>query len=137
VLLDRADDKLTGLVAGLSREGMRLMAFAQTDCVVRNLEAMCEALRAGQIARGIALAPHAAGLMALAGKCKGVRPVQGARQASVEAGVRQFAANLLVVEHAFSTFHEIRAMIRAFAAAPAAAPTDKGLAEALSRLDGG
>jgi hypothetical protein len=135
MLLHRADDKVAGLVAGLSREGLRLMDFAQTDCVLRNLEALCEAVRAGQVARGIVLTPHAAGLMALAAKCKGVRPVQGIRQASVEAGLRQFGANLLVVEHAFSTFHEVRAMIRSFAAGPGGPPTDKGLADALVRLE--
>ena len=137
LLLHRADDKVAGLVAGLAREGLRLMDFAQTDCVVRDLEALCEAVRAGQVARGIVVAPYAAGLLALAGKCKGVRPVQGTRLASVEAGLRQFGANLLVVEHAFSTFHEIRAMVRSFAAGPAGPPTDKGLADALSRLDEG
>jgi hypothetical protein len=41
------------------------------------------------------------------------------------------------VEHAFSTFHEIRAMIRSFVAAPGGPPTDKGLADALARLDVG
>jgi len=137
LLLHRADDKVAGLVAGLSREGLPLVDFAQTDCVLRNLEALCEALRAGRVARGVVVAPHAAGLMVMAAKCKGVRPVQGARLASVEAGLRQFGANLLVVEHAFSTFHEIRAMVRSFVAAPGRPPTDKGLADALARLDVG
>ena len=82
------------------------------------------------------IAPYAAGAMALAGRFRGVRPVQGTRSASVEAGVRQFAANLLVIEHAFATFHEMRTMIRIFAAGSAAPPTDKALTDSLNRLDG-
>jgi ribose 5-phosphate isomerase RpiB len=135
LLLHRADDKVAGLVAGLAREGSRLVDFGQGDCVLRNLESLCEAIGAGRVARGVVIAPHGAGLLALAGKCAGVRPVQATRPASVEAALRQFGANLLVVEHAFSTFHEIRTMVRLFLSAAESFPTDKALADALARLD--
>jgi hypothetical protein len=36
--------------------------------------------------------------------------------ASVVAGVRRFGANVLVLEHSFLTFHEMRSMLQAFAA---------------------
>jgi hypothetical protein len=54
--------------------------------------------------------------MAVAGKVKGIRPVQGTRVESVAAALRHFGANLLVLEHAFSTHHQMRTMLRTLAA---------------------
>jgi ribose 5-phosphate isomerase RpiB len=136
LVVSRPDGKVAAVLASIEREGIALVPFAQTDCPVRNLTALCEAIGAGRFSRGVVIAAHAAGAMVLAGKCRGVRPVQATRASSVEAGLRQFAANLLVVEHAFSTFHEIRAMVRLFAAAPGAPPTDRALMDALGRLGG-
>lgn len=132
----RGGAKVSGVVTALSRGAVRVVEFAGADCVIRNVTALCEALAAGTVPRGVVIAPYGASLMALAGKFPGVRAVQGTRRASVEAALRQYAANLLVVEYAFSTFHEMRALIEVFASAPPAPPKDKTLTDAISRLEG-
>jgi ribose 5-phosphate isomerase RpiB len=76
---------------------------------------LCQAVAAGEVAAGAAILPYAADAMAVAGKVKGVRPVQGTRPESVAAALRHFSANLLVLEHAFSTHHQMRTMLRQIA----------------------
>ena len=135
LVVHRGDGKVSSVVDSIRGEGINLVEFNKTDCPLRNLAALCEAIRSGHVARGVVIARYGAGAMALAGKSRGIRPVQGTRPASVEAAMRQFAANLLVIEHAFSTFHEMRTMIRLFAAGAGGQPADKGLTEALARLE--
>lgn len=136
LVVDRADDKVAGVISAVTRAGLSLVDCGRTDCILGNIEALCEAIRSGEVACGVAIVPYAAGAMALCGKFKGVRPVQGTRPESVAAGVRQFHANLLVLEHAFYTFHELRRMIQTFAARPGAGPTDKALMDAVARQEG-
>jgi ribose 5-phosphate isomerase RpiB len=90
--------------------------FDRADCAIGNLLALCEAVAGGGVGAGVALVPYGADAMVLANKVKGVRAVQGTRATSVAAGVRRFGANVLVLEHAFLTFHEMRSMIQAFVA---------------------
>ena len=75
--------------------------------------------------------------MVLANKVRGIRAVQATGGASVAAGMRHFAANLLVIEHVGSTYHELRAMIRAFAGERPAAPSAKVLMETVAKLEEG
>jgi ribose 5-phosphate isomerase RpiB len=95
---------------------------------------MCEAIQAGRIAAGVAILPHAAGAMVLANKIRGIRAVQGTRAESVAAAVRQFGANVLVLEHAFATFHELRTMVQRFAA-PTETPTARSLLQSISERE--
>ena len=71
----------------------------------------------------------------LAGKIAGIRPVQGTRLASVAAAVRHFDANLLVVEHAFGTYHETRMMIRTFVLDRGVAGAKRSLLEAVAQQE--
>jgi len=135
LVISRGDAKVAAVLELVRREGANLVEFQSSDCAVRNLTALCEGVSAGTVARGLVIVPYAAGAMALAGRFRGVRPVQGTRLASVEAAIRQFNANLLVIEHAFTAFHEMRAMIRVFAAGAKRPATDKTLMDAIGRLD--
>ncbi|HUT62304.1 MAG TPA: RpiB/LacA/LacB family sugar-phosphate isomerase [Phycisphaerae bacterium] len=136
LVVDRPDQKVTSVISAVARAGLGLVDYSRTDCILRNTEALCEAIHSGQVACGVAMVPYAAGAMVLCGKLKGIRPVQGTRPESVAAGVRQFHANLLVLEHAFCTFHELRRMIQTFAARPSTGPTDQALMDAVARQEG-
>ena len=114
VMVDRPNDKTAATLMSLSREGIRLLDFHPCDCPVEGLQALCRAIGEGKLAGGIAMLRYASDAMVLANKFRGVRAVQGTRPESVSAAVRHVAANLLVLEHEFSTFYELRAMARVF-----------------------
>ncbi|MCJ7544157.1 MAG: hypothetical protein MUP47_06265 [Phycisphaerae bacterium] len=115
IITHRPDEKVRGVLSALGREGVAVRDFTQGDCWITNLRRLCQAVAAGEVAAGAAILPYAADAMVLAGKVKGVRPVQGTRTESVAAALRHFGANLLVLEHAFSTHHQMRAMLLALA----------------------
>jgi len=125
-------EKGENLLAAMRIDGLSVQSFNQTDCWMCNLESLCDALAGGAVKAAVLLAPYAADAMVLAGKCKGVLPVQGTRADSVAAAVRHFGANLLVLEYAVSTYHEMRQMVRLFAAARPA-PTHTRLVERLAQ----
>jgi ribose 5-phosphate isomerase RpiB len=135
LIVEKADDKVRNLLAGLRREGLSITNYGQTDCWVCNLGHLCKALAAGQVRAGVAILPHAADAMMLASKHKGVRAVQGTRPRSVSAAMRHFAANLLVLEHAYSTVHEMKTMIRLLAGQTGAAFPAGRLLEAVKELE--
>jgi ribose 5-phosphate isomerase RpiB len=116
LLVDSHNEKTLTTVASLGREGIRLLEFRPADCPIANMQALCEAIGRGQLAGGVAILKYAADAVILANKHQGVRAVQGTRVASVAGAVRHVAANLLILEHGFSTFYELRAMIRTFVA---------------------
>ena len=87
--------------------------------------------------RGILICGSGIGMSLAANKVRGIRAVQGVSLANVSAGLRRFAANVLVVEHAASTFHEIRTLIATFAAGLAAAVEVNPLLKAVEELEGG
>jgi ribose 5-phosphate isomerase RpiB len=113
----RPTELVVTVLQALRHDGPTFVDYSQTDCWFRNTEALAAAIRDGEAAVGILMMRYAADAMVVAGKIKGLRPVQGTRPESVVAAVRRFNANILVLEHRLSTFHEMRAMIRAFTAA--------------------
>ncbi len=127
LVVERADAKVASLLGALNRDGLALVDFTQTDCWRQNIVAMCRAIQSGQVCCGVAVVPYAAGAMVLAGKFNGVSPVQGTRADSVEAAKRHYDANLLVLEHAFSTYHEMRSMAQRFASRGGEMGIDKAL----------
>jgi ribose 5-phosphate isomerase RpiB len=122
-------------LAAMRNEGLAAQSFNHADCWMRNLESLCDALAGGEVKLGAIVAPYAADAMLLAGKCKGVRAVQGSSVAAVAAAVRHYDANLLVIEHAVSTFHEMRQMVRTFTA-PRQAPANTALMERVAKKEG-
>ncbi len=130
----RADEKVRNVLAGLPHDGVAVTDFTQGDCWMADLRRLCQAVVTGQVASGAAILPYGANAMVLAGKIKGIRPVQGTRPESVAAALRHFGANLLVLEHAFSTYHPMRSMLRILAAGgPGANAALKAALEELER----
>jgi len=136
VVIERGGAKVAAALAGAARDGVGIVNYTQTDCWVQNALLLCRAVAGGAVRAGVLMLPHAADAMVLANKVPGIRAVQGTRADSVAAARRHFAANVLVVEHAFSTLHEMRTMVRSFAAAPPPArPPAGALMEAVDRLE--
>jgi len=131
----RPDEKVRSVLAGLARESLSVVDYSQTDCWVCNVRLLCEAVVGGVVRVGAAVLPYAADAMVLANKVRGIRAVQGTRPESVAAAMRHFAPNLLVVEHTFSTYHEMRAMVREFSAAAAGAPPTGVLTDNIAELE--
>lgn len=114
LVVERPDAKVETALASAARSGIVFAPFGDSDCPICNARDMCRALAAGELAGGVIIDKHAAGAMALAGKIRGVRPVQGLCAAAVEAGLRHFDANVLVIGHATVSMYEIRSMIDRF-----------------------
>jgi hypothetical protein len=128
-----SDRKVEAVLAGLARNGVLVAPFDGADCSLVNLRNMCSVVSTGQIARGIAIDKHPAMGMVYAGKLPRIRPVQGASVSAVEAGLRQFDANLLVIGHADVSQFEMQTMIRRFALA--SSPARTALMETLEQLE--
>ncbi len=135
LVTEGGQDKVRSAVGAMERDGVVLVSFNNTNCSIRNLTALCNAISAGSICAGVAILPYAADAMVLANKFRGVRALQATRLESVDAGVRRLGANLLVVEHAVSTYHEMRAMVRRFSERRTAEPTNKTLLKAVESLE--
>ena len=135
IVLERPDEKVAGVVGALSHDGVGVEDFTRTDCWIKNLQAMCDAVSAGSLPAGVAILKYAADAVMLANKARGIRAVQGTCSRSVSAAVRHFGANVLVLEHTFSTYHEMRTMIRAFALQRTAAGQHQLLMEAVEKLE--
>lgn len=135
LVIERPSQTVRSVLAGLGREAFSTVDYTQTDCWITNTRQLCEAILAGKVSAGVAVLPYAADAMVLANKVRGIRAVQGSRPDGVAAAVRHFAPNLLVLEHTLSTYHEMRAMIRAFAAARTGETQAKVLMETVAELE--
>jgi ribose 5-phosphate isomerase RpiB len=131
----RADDKVHSLLGALSYDGLDLADYTQPDCWIGSVQSLCDAIAGGRVAFGVAILPYGANAMVLANKIKGIRAVQGTRSDSVSAAVRHLGANLLIVEHAFSSFHEMRVMIRTFADRGSGGAANQAVLDALEQLE--
>jgi len=129
-------DKIAGVVEALRRDGVEFADYNQSDCWMCNIEALAGAFGDGGVAAGVAMLPFAADAMVLANKIAGVRAVQGTRADSVAAAVRRFDANMLILEHSFLTFHEMRAMVRLFAAPRLIGPSYAAMMQRVAQLEG-
>lgn len=136
LVIERPGDKVAGVINALRYDGIELAGFNETDRWIRNLRSLCEAVAAGRHTAGVALLPYAADAMILANKIDGIRAVQATRPASVAAALRHFGANMLIVEHVFCTYHEMRAMIRTFAAGAGQPGGGDLLLETVAELEG-
>jgi ribose 5-phosphate isomerase RpiB len=116
LVVSRPDAKVEAALAAVARGGVATRGFADSACWMVNARAMCQALVAGELAGGLIVERYAAAPLVLSGKVKGVRPVQGVSVAAVEAALRQFDANVLVIGHGAVSVYEMRGMIERFAA---------------------
>ena len=116
LVVNRPDSKVEAALATVTRAGVVTRGFADSDCWMINTRAMCAEINAGALAGGVIIDRYAAAGMVLAAKIKGIRAVQGVSAAAVEAALRQFNANVLVIGHAIHSVYEIRSMIDRFSA---------------------
>lgn len=135
IFVERCNEKVAGLLRALRYDEPALTDCGGDDCPIINIRGMSEAIVAGNLAGGVAVMRYAADAVVLANKIRGIRAVQGTRAESVAAAIRHFGANLLILEHAFSTFHEMRRMIRVFAAGSGTPGAAGALLEAISELE--
>ena len=117
LVTSRLSDAAGSAIRAVAHAGLTLEDWNRQGCWLRDSRTMCEAILAGTLTGGIVVLPYAADAMLLTSRFRGIRPVQGTRPQSVASALRHYGANLLVIEHAFSTFHEMREMIRLFVAA--------------------
>jgi len=135
VVNDRTDRTAEGLLDAVACDGVTLVDCNQADCWIRNLQGMGGSISGGSLAAGVAILPYAADAMVLANKMPGIRAVQGTRVQSVSAALRHFGANMLILETAFSSFHEMRTMIREFASERTGSPMADTLLAAVTELE--
>lgn len=135
MMTDRADAKVKSVVSSLCYDGLAMVDYNVGDCWLANLRGLCDAVGGGTLAAGIAILPHGADAMVVANKARGVRAVQGTRLESVARAMRHFDANVLIMEHAFCMFHEMRAMVRMFAAGRAASAAGGAVLNAISNME--
>lgn len=130
------DHKVASTLTALGREGLAMPRFAPTDCWMRNSAALCKAIAAGEVGGGVVLVPSAAGAVVFASKYRGVRAFQAASADEVAEAVREFDANVLVVDHARASFFEMRTLIKTFIEHRRRPRTGGALLEALARVEG-
>ena len=116
LVVNRADPKCEAALSAATRGGVVTRGFAESSCWMANTRAMCREIISGGLAGGIIIDRYAAAAMALAGKIDGVRPVQGVSVPAVQAALRQFDANVLVIGCVSHSVYELRSMIDRFSA---------------------
>ena len=136
LVVNRPDGKVAAALASAARAGLATVAFDESSCWMVNARAMCQAVNAGQVAGGVLIDRYAAAGMVLAAKVRGIRPVQGVSAGAVEAALRQFDANVLVVGHTTVSVYELRVMIDRFAAGRRIGRDRTALLEAVEELEG-
>jgi hypothetical protein len=135
LVVSQPTNAVRGLIDGLFRTGLRLADYTLDSCWMANTRAMGVAIATGRLAGGVAVLPFAAEAMVLANKLRGIRAVQGTTRAAIAAALRRFDANVLIVEHAASTFYEIGSMIRLFVSHRCGAGANAALMATLTELE--
>jgi ribose 5-phosphate isomerase RpiB len=127
-------EQIRALLGALRYDGATFVDCNGTDCWIANLESLAGRIAGGELAGGIVIKPYAADAMLLAGKLKGLRPVQGVSSQAVAGGVRHFDANVLVMGHRTSHFGQMKAMINVFTAARTTKPANT-VTDAVERFE--
>ncbi|MCC6422467.1 MAG: RpiB/LacA/LacB family sugar-phosphate isomerase [Phycisphaerales bacterium] len=83
----------------------------QLPTVVKHLSAQ---VKAGHAAGGILMVQSAAGALVLANRCPSLRAIVGTCLQTVEQGIAQVAANVLVIEYPYQTLQQIRNLLSRF-----------------------
>jgi hypothetical protein len=135
LVVRQTSETVRGVLDGLRRDTLAAIEFAGTDCWIANTREMCQAVVAGRIAGGVVMVPFAAEAVALAGKIRGIRAVQGVRLDSLSAAIARLGPNVLVLEHSSCTFHELRTMLRSFAAGLGSVGKNSAVLDAIDELE--
>ena len=135
LVVERPDEKVRSVLAGVSHDRLPVIDYSQTGCWIANTRLLCDAVLSRAVCRGVVILPYAADAMVLTNKFRGIRAVQGIGADSVAAAVRHFAPNVLIVEHALCTYHEMRSMLRLFARPAGGAPEAEVLMRTIEELE--
>lgn len=104
--------------------------------MVAAVRTLCSGVAAGRYPRGIVFAEDGGLPVCVANKCRGIRAALGLCLPSVEQAVRQFAANVLVIEPGRQTMHQIRQMVQRFVTLRAGEAAKAAL-QAIAAVEGG
>jgi len=135
LVVGKPNELVRGVLDGLERDGIIAFDFNRTDCWIVNTRMLCEAVVSGSPAGGVVMVPQAADAVVLANKVRGIRAVQGVRPGSLALAMARLAPNVLVLEHSSATFHEIRTMLRMFAAGQASKGQADAVISAIEKLE--
>ncbi len=87
---------------------------ADAKRLVQVLKAMAAEVKSGRAAGGVLMVQNAALAAVYANRCPSLRAVVGTCQDAVEQGVKQVAANVLVIEYPQKTLQQMRNMLGRF-----------------------
>ncbi|MDB5296252.1 MAG: hypothetical protein JWO31_2235 [Phycisphaerales bacterium] len=90
---------------------------ADAKHLVPALKAVAAELKKSPAAAAVLVVQSAAAAVVLANRCPSARAVVGTSLEAVEHGIRQVAANVLVIEHPRATLSQVKSMIARFARA--------------------
>jgi hypothetical protein len=79
-----------------------------------SIKALAAEVKAGKAAGGILLVESAAAAVILANRCASLRAIVGTTLVSVEQGIKQYAANVLVIEHPRLSLAQVRNLLSRF-----------------------
>jgi hypothetical protein len=85
--------------------------------LVPAIKQLASQIKAGQAGSGVLMVKSAAEAIVYANRCPSIRAVVGTCLESVEQGISAVAANVLVVEHPYKNFSQIRNLLSRFARA--------------------
>ncbi|HEX4795694.1 MAG TPA: RpiB/LacA/LacB family sugar-phosphate isomerase [Humisphaera sp.] len=86
--------------------------------VVAVIKAIAIEIKSQRAQAAILLVQHGATAMVFANRCPSLRAVLGTCLESVDQGVQQMAANVLVIEHPYKTLQQVKNMIGRFVRGP-------------------
>jgi len=135
LVVQKPNELVRGVLDGLERDGITAFDFNRTDCWIVNTRMLCEAVVSGGVSGGVVMVPLAADAVVLANKVRGIRAVQGIRPDGLALAMARLAPNVLVLEHSSATFHEIRTMLRMFAATNASKGQADAVISAIEKLE--
>jgi hypothetical protein len=87
---------------------------ADVKQLVPVIRKMARAVKEGRAAGGLLLVQSASAAVVLANRCASLRAIVGTTLESLEAGIAQVAANVLIVEYPNKTFPQIRNLLSRF-----------------------
>jgi hypothetical protein len=92
--------------------------------IVPVIKALATEVKAGRAAGGVLMVQNAASAAVFANRCPSLRAVLGTCLEAVEQGVRQVAANVLIIEYPYKTLQQMKNMLSRFVKLPRSLPED-------------
>lgn len=101
-------------IAGIGREANLAALDLDRSRIVDVVRTLAREVKAGRAAGGILAVSAAAEALVYANRCPSLRAIAGTTMAAVESGVRDVAANVLVIEHPRATLMQVRNILTRF-----------------------